>query len=115
MSLGEDPGGPPLELRRTEDPAGLSINGEIDLSNVDVLADAVRDHVPSSGLFTLDLSGCAYIGSEGIAVVIEAWKRLRDDGRLVLVAPEGTVRRVLELSGLERFPNLELIHAPSRT
>ncbi len=101
-----------LELHRTESPRGLRIAGEIDLSNVHEVGDALRREAEQPGELTLDLTGCRYIGSEGIAALIQTWQRVREAGKLTVVAGAGTVRRVLEMSGLQKFPNLEIVDPP---
>lgn len=85
---------------------GFRLVGEIDLSNADVLRE-ILSSTETSGL-TLDLSACTYIGSEGIAAIMEAWRRVQDPGRLVLLAPTDAVRRVLEVTGLDRLPRVTI-------
>ena len=100
---------PPLEIERIESPRALRVIGEVDLSNVATLAQAVKTEIDQTGSVTMDLAGCTYIGSEGIGVLIEAWNRVKESGRLVLQSPTGMVRRVLELAGIERFPGVEVV------
>ena len=47
------------------------------------------------------------MGSEGIGILIETVKALgsRD---LILRSPSGIITKVLELSGLEKFPNVKV-------
>ena len=95
-----------LEIERIPD--GLAIRGEVDLSNIDRFATEVRRAARPGEVLAIDLSGCDYMGSEGIGVLIEAWKQVRDDGSLILRAPSTTMRRVLELAGLGKFPSIEI-------
>jgi anti-anti-sigma factor len=104
---------PPLEIQRIESPRALRVIGEVDLSNVDTLAQAVKAEIDQTGSVTMDLAGCSYIGSEGIGVLIEAWNRVKDGGRIVLRSPTGMVGRVLELAGIERFPGVEVVQEES--
>lgn len=99
----------PLEIERIETPRALRVVGEVDLSNVDKLAQAVKAEIDQTGSVTMDLAGCTYIGSEGIGVLIEAWNRVKESGRMVLLSPTGMVGRVLELAGIERFPGVEVV------
>jgi anti-anti-sigma factor len=104
---------PPLEIQRIQSPRALRVKGEVDLSNVAALGQAVNQEIDETGSVTLDLAGCSYIGSEGIGVLIEAWNRVKDGGRIVLRSPTGMVRRVLELAGIERFPGVEVVQEES--
>jgi anti-anti-sigma factor len=108
MTMGDTPV-PPLEIERVESPRALRVVGEVDLSNVAKLAQAVEAEIDQTGGVTLDLAGCTYIGSEGIGVLIEAWNRVKENGRIVLRSPTGMVSRVLELAGMERFPGVEVV------
>jgi anti-sigma B factor antagonist len=100
---------PPLEIERIESPRALRVIGEVDLSNVATLAQAVKTEIDQTGSVTMDLAGCTYIGSEGIGVLIEAWNRVKEGGQIVLRSPTGMVRRVLELAGIERFPGVDVV------
>ena len=87
---------------------GLRIRGEVDLSNIERFSAEVRGAASPGEVLILDLSECHYLGSEGIGTLIEAWKVVRDGGRLVLRSPLPTMRRVLELAGLTKFPSVEM-------
>ena len=54
----------------------------------------------------IDLSQCEFIDSTGIALIVRAWQQLdsgEGNGRaLVLCSQNDQVRRVLEITGLER-------------
>ncbi|MGH2684121.1 MAG: STAS domain-containing protein [Actinomycetota bacterium] len=95
-----------LEIEPIED--GLRITGEVDLSNIERFSEEVRGAAHPGRLLVLDLSRCDYLGSEAIGVLIEAWKQVRDGGRLVLRSPRPTMRRVLELAGLGKFPDVHI-------
>ena len=93
-----------LEIEPIQD--GLRIRGEVDLSNIERFSKQVHDAARPGRLLVLDLSQCDYLGSEGIGVLIEAWRQVRDGGRLVLRSPGPTMRRVLELAGLGKVPDI---------
>jgi anti-anti-sigma regulatory factor len=48
------------------------------------------------------------MGSSGVQVLIKALQSLDGRGRLILANPVGTVRRLVDVMGLERFDNLEV-------
>jgi len=97
-----------LEIARTDDPRGLRLVGEIDLATVDDLTAALEAHVREGGDITLDVAGLRFMGSSGVQVLIRALVSLEGRGRLVLVQPVSSVRRLIEIMGLDRFDNLEV-------
>lgn len=98
-----------LVIEETERPRGYRLKGEIDLSAADALAQALQRAVGRSGTLYLDLSEVTFLDSIGLAVVIRAALDLEDRGSVVLRAPAPSVRRVLEISGALRVPNVEVV------
>lgn len=86
----------------------LSMRGELDLDTAPKLEREIEalDPAEVTGLI-IDLSGCDFIDSTGVALLVKAWKRLDlvaaagGHGRVVLCSPTAQVRRVLEITGLE--------------
>jgi anti-sigma B factor antagonist len=81
----------------------VEISGEIDMATRDTMADplfAQLDNAPPA--LVLDLTKIEFMGSTGLAVLIEAHNRARQGGtRLGIVVPgRSPVRRTLEYSGL---------------
>jgi anti-anti-sigma factor len=101
-----------VSIERPEGSAALMVVGEVDMSNAEELRTAVTSEVDAAGSAILDLSRCTYLGSEGIRVIIEAWHRTSEDGRIVLRSPSAHVRRVLETTGLTRIPKLDIEETP---
>jgi anti-sigma B factor antagonist len=90
----------------------LSVAGELDLSNSMELRRhverAVRDGRPR---VVADLSGLTHMDSSGMAALIDAHQLTADrGGRLVLVITSESVRRTVEVRGLDRL----FVTAPSR-
>jgi anti-sigma B factor antagonist len=82
----------------------LAVAGEVDLSSVDELKAALeRAHDEHPAELWLDLTGVDFIDSTGLTAILLAHRQL-DDGvrRLAVICPGGSVRRVLELAGLDR-------------
>ena len=88
----------------------VSVSGEIDLSNVDAVTAAISGSIPSdASLVIVDLSETAYLDSAGLAMLFRFAERLgysRQELRLV-VPPDSPVRRVLELTNLDRVIRVE--------
>jgi serine/threonine-protein kinase RsbW len=92
-----DPGPPPR----------LRLAGEIDFSSADALRSALRDAAERDGDPVIDLSEMTYMDSRGYSVLAEAAKRLRTQGRrLVLDSPSHVVLHTLRLTGLHAYFDL---------
>ena len=81
----------------------VSLHGELDLSNADALrAEFARIEATSVSRIVLDLSELEFIDSTGLAVILGAHERARNDGYVLRVLrPTGQVARVFELCGLD--------------
>jgi anti-anti-sigma factor len=81
----------------------VRVSGEIDLSNVRELADAIGAEVPHDvPAVVVDLSGTTYLDSTGIAMIFRLNERLangRQELRL-LVPPGSPIRAVLDLTNV---------------
>jgi anti-sigma B factor antagonist len=97
-----------LEITRTEEPKGLRIEGDVDLSTVEKFRMALAPMVHDGGDIVLDVSDMQFIDSSGAQVLIGALEDLDDRGRLLLVRPRRMVVRMVKVMGLERFENLEV-------
>jgi anti-anti-sigma factor len=103
--VSDEPAASILEIEPVE--GGLSVRGQVDLSNVDAFLKAVTDKAAGAAELVLDLGECTYMGSEGIGVLIEALRSL-EGGRLVLRSPSGIIMKVLDLAGLSKLPSVEI-------
>lgn len=88
-------------LSLTADERGLVLAGEIDALTAPLLGEMLSPLPGDDGDVRLDLRDVEFIDSSGLRVIIEAHQRATDAGRrLVLAAPSRSVRRLLEISGL---------------
>jgi stage II sporulation protein AA (anti-sigma F factor antagonist) len=78
----------------------IRVEGELDLAVAGRLEEAIARCRGKETL--IDLAGCEFIDSTGIAVIVRAGReRARDGGgRLVVHSPTDQVLRVLEITGL---------------
>jgi stage II sporulation protein AA (anti-sigma F factor antagonist) len=90
------------------DPRSFRLMGELDLNGLDQIAGALSD-LEGDGDVELDLSNLAFIDSSGIGAIVRLCRMFEDRGRVLLLRPRPNVRRVLDLVGLSRFPNLIMI------
>jgi anti-sigma B factor antagonist len=86
----------------------VSVMGELDQGTVPelrgMLAEAIGE-APASVL--VDLSDCNFIDSTGLSLLVEAKRRLADeDRRFGVCCPDADVRRLLELTGIDRAVGL---------
>jgi anti-sigma B factor antagonist len=95
---------PAAASRRDTDGAfEVRLHGELDLDRKDEMRDVVsafRDSTASD--VTVDLSDVTFMDSSGLASLILLVSTAEDRrGRVTLVAPNATVRRLLQVTALE--------------
>jgi anti-sigma B factor antagonist len=84
----------------------IAVNGELDLNTAPQLEQRLEAAPAASGTLLIDLSGCEFIDSTGIGLIVKAWQSLDADaegdgeGRFALCGLSDQVRRLLEITGL---------------
>ena len=79
----------------------IRVSGDLDHLNAQALEKAFRVHLKAGNhRLLLDLRGCSYVDSGGLATLLTTVGELRDDGLLAIVAPSVSVRRLLDVVGL---------------
>jgi anti-anti-sigma factor len=113
-------GAPPL-LGLLESRVGrrvvLAAKGEIDIASVDGLRNALAGAANSGAAEVwLDLTHVEFMDSTGLTALVEAHRRLSSGG-FVVICPEGPVRRVMTVAGVDRVipvhPSRSAAHAGS--
>jgi anti-sigma B factor antagonist len=90
-----------LTVQRYDSVATVVVSGELDLATVPRLSAAVAEHGDAKVL-VLDMTATTFIDSTGVRALLQAHRRsARSGSRLVVVAGDGAVRRVLELCELD--------------
>jgi len=87
--------------------AVLEVQGEVDLYTSPQLRDAIlRSIEEGENQIVIDLSNVSFMDSSGLGVLVAGLKRARErGGELALVFGEGSVQKVLGITGLDRvFP-----------
>ena len=84
--------------------AVMSVSGEIDLHTAWVVADAVDDALDGGALeLWLDFSSTTFMDSTGLHLLLETQARVAAHARrLAVICPDGPVRRLIELAGLQK-------------
>lgn len=91
-----------VRVRRqvTDRGAVLRVSGEVDLASVDVLRAEIRAALESSPPeLWIDLCDTAFMDSSGLHALVET---AHEVDRVAIICPPGPVRRVFELTGLDR-------------
>ena len=79
----------------------VRVSGDLDRPVAPALEKAFRIHLKAGNhRLILDLRGCSYVDSGGLAAIMSTVGELRDDGLLAIVAPSVPIRRLLEVVGL---------------
>jgi anti-sigma B factor antagonist len=81
------------------------VSGEVDLATRDVLAEALFAQLALAppGL-VIDLTKVGFIGSAGLCVLLEAYKRAQESGIVLrVVADNPPVLKTLQVSGLLEY------------
>jgi anti-anti-sigma factor len=98
-----------LVVEATTTPRGFRIAGDLDVSSVGVLADALDHAVGHGGDLTLDLSGVTFVDSTGLQLLMQAARKLEGRGRLVLVSPQPRVKLLFGYVLLDRRANVDIV------
>ncbi len=78
------------------------------MESVEALSARLDDFVRGGHGLTLDLAGVEFIDSSGLRLLIGVDGDLRRDGfRLVIRRPSAPVQRILEITALERWLQIE--------
>lgn len=99
---------PRLELTPLPDASGFSLRGVLDLSTAALAHDRLVNVWRPGATVVLDLSGLEFMDSTGLNLMCRGLVMLGERGSLVLRRPQGIVRRVLAVSGVEDRPNVRL-------
>lgn len=92
-----------IEHIRDGDAKLVRVEGDVDLATVEQFETAILSAISGSqAKVSLDLSGIAFFGSEGVRALVAAHQAATEKNvKLVVSAASRTVRRVLEISRLE--------------
>ena len=90
-----------VEAHGEPDAGVLSLRGELDVSTIAIVQEAIAG--VNGGTVVLDLTDLRFVDSAGIGCFARAHVALSEAGRaLELRDPQPAIRRVIELTGLDR-------------
>jgi len=82
--------------------AVLELAGELDLSTVPKLEDALFERVGAEAAVVVDLSRVVFIDSSGIGLLIRAFRSLNGRGpMLTVIAPGSQIERLFKIAGID--------------
>ena len=82
----------------------VSLAGEHDLYTAPQVQEALRSAIAAGARTTVvDLTETTFLDSTMLHVLLTARNELRDGGRLLLVTDDATVKRVFEITGIDRL------------
>lgn len=97
-----------LKIVAITDPPGFRLVGEVDMSSVSLLREALDGSGHADGV-TLDLEELTFIDSSGIHCIVQHALGMNGSGPLTLVNVQPMVRRTLEIVGVGGgIPQIEL-------
>lgn len=80
----------------------IAVEGELDMNTaMDLERELEGPLGAAQSPLLIDLSGCEFIDSTGIALIMRAWQALGGDGRFALCGLGHQVKRVLDITGIE--------------
>ena len=97
-----------------DDGVTLTLSGELDLSTIEQLEEAIADRVDGKpALVVLDLRSLVFLDSTGLRLMLRLDASVREaGGRLVLVKGPRRVHRVFELT--RAVDELEIVDDPAQ-
>src|SRR5690554_1717837 len=84
----------------------VRLYGELDLHTVGKVREVIDQAIAQAvgKILLLNLSGVSFMDSSGLGLILGRYRRFGEEGgRLMLATPASQVRRLLELSGVERI------------
>jgi anti-sigma B factor antagonist len=93
-----------VKSERLQGIAVISVQGELDLATASPLQQLLDDAVADGSKIIVDLSGCEFVDSTGIALIVKAFREVGEvEPSMGLCGLRGQVLRVLELSGIPDY------------
>jgi anti-anti-sigma factor len=88
----------------------IIVRGDLDLSAVKAFEQSLRAAIDHGGPITLDATELTFMDSTGVRLLIHTAQRLEGRGCLIVHGANATVRRVIDLTGIDdRVENLHII------
>ena len=102
-----------LEVTYVREARALRLKGELDMASIGTLTAPLAHAVAAGGPIVVELTELRFMDSTGLHALLGTAQELSQKGWcLYLHTDDGMVRNLLELVGLDQFPNIHLIAHP---
>jgi anti-sigma B factor antagonist len=99
---------------RPEGGSIVTVIGELDVSTAPKLRSTLEEALTHDGDVELDLRGCGFVDSSGIATLVWVAVRMKErERKLHLKGARERVRRILDLAGISGHAAVDLEDPPS--
>ena len=92
-----------VTLSRSETGSKITVKGEVDLGNTQLLERALDEAIEIGGRLRFDLSATTFMDSIGLGVLVQAYRRFGQVPEAISIWASRNVGRVLRISGLDRI------------
>ena len=81
----------------------VRVSGEVDLSNADLVRDAIGSAIDSDAVVLVDLSETTYLDSAGIAMMFRLAERLLYNRQelVLVIPPDAPIRAIVNMTKLD--------------
>jgi anti-sigma B factor antagonist len=90
-------------------PERYRLSGELDMASAETLRDALQPVVEANGRLVLDVEAITFIDSSGLRALVQLSQQMDGAGPLILSEVPSSVRRLLDVVGLEAIPGIEVV------
>ena len=97
-----------VEVIPTDEPRGLRVIGEVDISNIALLSESLDRQLDVDGDLTLDLTEVSFMDSTGVQALFRAARSLEGRGTLILISPQPRLVSVFRYVLLDTRANVEI-------
>ncbi|MGZ3497611.1 MAG: STAS domain-containing protein [Vulcanimicrobiaceae bacterium] len=85
------------------EPALVSVAGELDLSNSDVVRARLDEISPTAGRIILDLQNLDFIDSTGLSTIVRLGKQIKErGGQLAVIVTKPSIRKLFAITALDK-------------
>ena len=103
-----------LAVERTEQPRGLRLAGEVDVSNVALVEQALDENRSLDDSLHLDLTELLFCDVSGIRAIVSFAQGLERDRRVLLHGLPARIEKVMNLVGWSELAGLEFCSCDAR-
>jgi anti-sigma B factor antagonist len=87
----------------------IAFAGELDMATAGAMHTALEPWTRAGGPITVDLSEVTFMDSTGIHALLKAASALGDRGCIIVHGAHGSVKKVLDITGIDAGSNIHVI------